>query len=1202
MKKLNLSIRSLFVLCLAAVSVAANAQQVSQEEAANIALQFLKGNGSQNSRLKKATPEALKLVYTEPSAKDKSANLYVYNMEGGGFAIVSADARTGSQILGYSFDNNFSAKGMPDNVKYWLGEYSRQIDYIKAHQPEVSESKRRGGLKKDNSGPIPASPTVAPLLSTTWGQDVPYNGMTPTLSGEHTRTGCVATAMAQIMNYWEWPEKGTSSHSYYWIGGKNYCSSEFSNHTYDWDNMTDSYDGTQYSDQNQSMVAVAQLMSDCGIAVDMDYGLTASGAYDDKVASALTTYFGYTSNLSLKHQSDYATKEEWNNILTNELDFSRPVYYSADDATPNDEDGHAFVLDGYGTINNETYFHINWGWDGYDGFGNQDTDISNDGYFAMNVFNTEYHNTGEIDCYNLNSMAIVNIYPADKDEITFNNLPQMWTDDGNEGNWDDIGNWNTSAVDFGIGAWKDNVAFPDITANMPLKRQQHDTYKDIYRITVLNWDKQADDKNVSLIDEDADKNLIFYWNSATNDCYIPSQYTNLHLIIEGRELFYVNNGTTGTYDAGNDQFLIIFDTNKLQMPKPANNCTFEWSNDPDAPEELYQAIMAAYNAGSSSFTYKNGGTYQYSLYVIDDSKIHFKISGNYATPSIRTFSNLDCIININKNITATLTLNLPEHNGLYLDDFNENQDGTATQYAGIYNNFNETSSIYYRLGLMPVNENTTNSGIMNFAKGLTGDVTEVETEAESDLEEIEIPAEGAYYVVAAYYDNDQGTTFLSYEYMPVFYSRSDKWETISGDCEYTDVLMCSINGHSYSYPDPSTNDVTVQQYKGGDLIENVGDRIFRIKNPYGEYYAEKYKDEDGEYEYARYDEEGDTYREDVYLYLYVRADNTVSLYPNCFEYQPTGVDLGYSEIMVKLNDGAQGEFSANTGTSGYIITFDNESLTTVESLYYVEYKVDGGTDQFTLTIPSALTELIIYDDKQYAILDPTLHKYNTVSYSRSLTEDNNWGTLMLPFEFDTDEIEGFEFYELTEATSELLTFSKYDGENGTVAANTPVIFKRIDETKDLEVSETTVSPETYVTLYSCGADQKYSTTTDAGWSFVGVYYNSTDAGNEGKAITASSENPSLAQCYFFEGNEIWNVTERMDLYQYRGYFVTANPTGAKRIPVRFNDEEYTSLDALFNGEQPVKKYGKGRFNLQGQAVGKDYKGVVIEDGRKKISY
>ena len=76
----------------------------------------------------------------------------------------------------------------------------------------------------------------------------------------------------------------------------------------------------------------------------------------------------------------------------------------------------------------------------------------------------------------------------------------------------------------------------------------------------------------------------------------------------------------------------------------------------------------------------------------------------------------------------------------------------------------------------------------------------------------------------------------------------------------------------------------------------------------------------------------------------------------------------------------------------------------------------------------------------------------------------------------------------------------------------------------------------------------------------------------------------------------------MDLYQYRGYFVTANPTGAKRIPVRFNDEEYTSLDALFNGEQPVKKYGKGRFNLQGQAVGKDYKGVVIEDGRKKLRF
>lgn len=1200
MKKLNLSIRSLFVLCLAAVTVAANAQQVSQEEAANIALQFLKGNGSQNSRLKKATPEALKLVYTEPSAKDKSANLYIYNMEGGGFAIVSADARTGSQILGYSFDNNFSAKGMPDNVKYWLGEYSRQIDFIKAHQPEVSESKRRERLKKD-SGPIPASPTVAPLLSTTWGQDAPYNGMTPTIpatDGEHTRTGCVATAMAQIMNYWEWPVKGTSSHSYYWIGGKDFCSSEFFNHTYAWDKMTDSYSDGSFLDEKN---AVAQLMFDCGVAVDMDYGLTASGAYDDKVASALTTYFGYTTNLSSKHQSDYATKEEWNNILTNELDFSRPVYYSADDATPNDEDGHAFVLDGYGTINNETYFHINWGWDGYDGFGYQDTDISNDGYFAMNAFNTEYHNTGEIDYYNLNSMAIVNIYPADKDEITFNNLPQMWEDGENEGNWDDNDNWNTSAVDFGIGAWKDNVAISTTTGSMSLTRQQHNTYKDIYRITVCDWDEKTaaadddEDDNVSMFNDNANKNLIFYWNSATNDCYLPSQYTNLAVSSPDkgvRDLFYVFKGVIGKYDPTNEQF--SFTVNVYQMRKPEgdeSSYDIPWNND---PEGLFLALMALENG---EIVY-NDKKYQCSIRNTSEYAISYNIP-MYNKKQYRDV-NLVCDLSIAPNSIATLTLNHPEHKGLYLGNFTEDTDeqtgeytGTAKQEAGII----KSVSAYYRIGLMPVNENTTNAGTFSFAKSLTGEVYSTTKGTLDDLITLNIPEEGAYYVVAAYYDNTQGTNFISYEYLPVFYSRSDKWDLVGDECTYYDDIVYGALYTTNNTEDVQELSVEVQQYKGGDLIKNTGDRIFRIKNPYGDYDAEY----DGGSDYETPEDgikniNGDgTHRSDVYLYLYVDADNNVSLFPDYFESQPLGLDWGRGEMMTKQNN--LGEYNEN------IITYNTECALDLIEYFDNESPVKSANydpQMFELQLPqNAKYYLTLVDNQPYTVESVSTDYYKGAYYSRELGINNDWGTLMLPFEFNTNKIEGFEFYKLTSATTELLTFSKYDGENVLVEANTPIVFKRTVPTKSLEVFEENNSG--CLTISSCNGIKGGEAVDD--WTFVGVYYNSTDAGNEGNAITEESTDPSLAQCYFFEGNEIWNVTERMDLYQYRGYFRYGGTSDlAKRIPVRFNDEAYTSLDALFNGEQPVKKYGKGRFNLQGQAVGKDYKGVVIEDGRKKISY
>ena len=521
MEKHYFTIRTLLLLYLSAMFAAASAQQVSQDEAARIASQFLSVQ-NQGSRAKKAAPDALKLVYTEPSAKDKNPNLYVFNMEGGGFAIVSADERTGSQILGYSFDNNFSAKGMPDNVKYWLGEYSRQIDFIKTHQPKVSESKRRERLKKEGE-PKPESPTVAPLLSTTWGQSAPYYRMTPELivndenaedNGQprHTVTGCVATAMAQIMKKWEHPTTGKGKHSYYWWnkdqnsgnGGLVLLSADFSGHTYDWTNMTDSYSDGSYLDEKN---AVAQLMSDCGVAVDMDYGLTSSGAYDDKVVTALTSYFGYSHNISLKHQSDY-NNTDWTKLLTDELDADRPVYYAAEDE--NDDDAHAFVVDGYGTINDETYFHINWGWDGYDGYGNQNEDVSNDGYFAMNSFNPWYRESlntegePEIDEYNQNSVAIVGIYPAENDEMSFDELEEGWDADDK---W--IVNDNTIT-----GYWQDQTAYPAET-ELSFKQEQNEKYKSIYRIKFTNWNTET---GLCPVTTPNNKNLFFNYNAYISFC------------------------------------------------------------------------------------------------------------------------------------------------------------------------------------------------------------------------------------------------------------------------------------------------------------------------------------------------------------------------------------------------------------------------------------------------------------------------------------------------------------------------------------------------------------------------------------------------------------------------------------------------------------------------------------------------------------
>lgn len=1254
MKKLNLSIRSLFILCLAAVSVAANAQQVSQEEAANIALQFLKGNGSQNSRLKKATPEALKLVYTEPSAKDKSANLYVYNMEGGGFAIVSADARTGSQILGYSFDNNFSAKGMPDNVKFWLGEYSRQIDFIKAHQPEVSESKRRERLKMYDAPTPPenVSIVVHPLLKTTWGQSAPYYGMTPTLKNsqqeyQHTVTGCVATAMAQIMNYWHWPAQGKGKHTYYWTGGTNYISSDFSSHKYDWKNMTDSYnENLSYESNNTKMKAVAQLMYDCGVAVDMDYGLESSGAYDDDVVPALTSYFGYSHNISLRHQSEFANNDAgWIKLLTDELDADRPVYYAAEDATENDDDAHAFVLDGYGTIKDEktsediTYFHINWGWDGYDGFGNKDTA---NGYFAMTAFNPwyreslytegEHEGEPEIDKFNQNSVAIIGIQPAEDSELTFENLADGWDKDGN---WGD-------EEDFGTGKWSDYTIFnvpyddPKSTNDLSLYRQQNLLYNDIYKIIVTGWEGEADQQEYDNYEwykqNDTDDNsLVFYWNSKTNECYLPTQYTGLmRSSTQGQNTeigyqLYANPSDQGETVFGNyDPFTKVFSLNfysyALSLKTKATKEAFvDISNTENGliKESDPEKLLEYFRTLKDDDPYPDASNPTHTINISEseyDEQYEFnKILGK---STISYYYKL-FFKPSSGNLTLTPDDNAPQHKGLYLDDFTEQNDGTATQVAGFYYEYDAEEpedKFYYRIGLMPVNENTSKSALIDFAQNLNGDLFEVTQDLPyNGTHTFEKISEGAYYVVVAHYDDAQGENFISYEYMPVFFSKEENWDDI-GSCLYDDHMVEHLYGGNYSDLGLEYN-VNVWQYNGTDLIRNEGDRIFRVENPYSDVFHSTmwnnsllqgrmehfdiYPDDNDSFE--------DYYREDVYLYLYVDADNNVSLYPDYFEFQPLGIDWDYGEML--LFEKNKGEYDA---VNNKIIFNQGYDFDIME--YFDEYYYDSNTedDKFSILLPSTLKNyLTLHDDEPYTFTDEDIEglpKYSGVYYSRELDSNNNWGTLMLPFKYNTGDIDDFSFYELTEIETHdnetsALVFTQI-AEDKTVEANTPVIFKRdAGPEKNLEVSG--VVEDGFVELVGCGEtgiidDYHISNLNDnKDWLFIGVY-------NSG-AIRAPKD-PSayneLTKCYFFEDDCILNVTAAMYLYQYRGYFKdnSTNGGGAKRIPVRFNDEEYTSLDALFNGEQPVRKYGKGRFNLQGQAVGKDYKGVVIEDGRKKISY
>ena len=363
--------RLLFILAITMATVCGlQAAQINETDARQVADQFFTAN---SSRFKAPTgsPAATRLAYTAEQGR-----FYVFDRgEQGAFVIVAGDDRL-PQVLGYGDKGDFSAT-LPPAVQYWLDEMNRQIAYLQSHCNVTAHQ------------PAQRATSVAPLLTTRWNQSEPYNNYCPTYTNTSngvTRravTGCVATAMAQIMNYHEWPEVGRGSHSYYCNVNHmtgTYLSADFSQSVYRWDLMLDEYNEASSA---ESCDAVARLMSDVGISVDMEYG-SSSGAYEYDAMKSLARYFDYCDKGYLLLRDCFGA-EEWDQMLVNEINAHRPILYCGYTM----ESGHAFVLDGYNT---DGYFHLNWGWGGhYDGFflvstlnpGGMDFKYLQDGLFGI---------------------------------------------------------------------------------------------------------------------------------------------------------------------------------------------------------------------------------------------------------------------------------------------------------------------------------------------------------------------------------------------------------------------------------------------------------------------------------------------------------------------------------------------------------------------------------------------------------------------------------------------------------------------------------------------------------------------------------------------------------------------------------------------------------------------------------------------------
>ena len=346
------------------------AGNVSEDQARQIAVSFW-----QSAPVTRGGIPSLQMVFHSEDLVTRSSvqspAYYVFDNTGGpGFVIVAGDD-VAMPVLGYSFEHEFSKDNLPANLKAWL-EYMRD---------EVNEA-RRSGAKAESVvtrawSQVEVGTPVVELGTAKWNQTDPYNMLCPKVNMQFAYTGCTITALAIVMRYHQWPEKGVGTLPGYQTDTYRVTVPDLPlGHTYDWKNMLLEYPYFGYSQAEAT--AVATLMRDCGVMLQADFGPVGSSgtaASTFYIPSGLTTYMGYDKEVRSVSRYNFNTSE-WNDLMQRELDSNRPVIYSGFNANA----GHAFVLDGY---TDQNYFRINWGWGSYC-----------DGYFLLTALDPDGQGAG----------------------------------------------------------------------------------------------------------------------------------------------------------------------------------------------------------------------------------------------------------------------------------------------------------------------------------------------------------------------------------------------------------------------------------------------------------------------------------------------------------------------------------------------------------------------------------------------------------------------------------------------------------------------------------------------------------------------------------------------------------------------------------------------------------------------------------------
>lgn len=387
MKKNFLLLLSLMLL----LSVSAIAGPRSYQQAKAIAQRQAAMLGIEMDAEVTASAKAAPRMSVSSAVSPSATCYYVFaNGEDKGFTIVSGDDRM-PEVVGYSAKGTYDPDHLPANYVGFMKAYQETVEALLKGDAQVS-----GGLAEARQwrAERAGSAAVAPLLDgIKWDQREPYNNMCPLYEGTNRSvTGCVATAMAQVMMYYQYPKELKTTIKAYNTQTYGIQIPEISSGaTYDWDNMLPDYSKSDYNSAQAD--AVAKLMYHCGAAVKMDYG-PLSGA--NVTPAILATYFGYDADLMQDLTRTVFTLQQWMTLIDNELKAKRPILYSGQAS----DGGHEFVCDG---SDGKGLYHINWGWGGYQ-----------DGYFDLTILQPQKGGAGSgsaVDGYNRNCSMIIGIAP-----------------------------------------------------------------------------------------------------------------------------------------------------------------------------------------------------------------------------------------------------------------------------------------------------------------------------------------------------------------------------------------------------------------------------------------------------------------------------------------------------------------------------------------------------------------------------------------------------------------------------------------------------------------------------------------------------------------------------------------------------------------------------------------------------------------------